>query len=201
MSVCAPALHFLSLMGKYGPWKSAVAAAWARVFDAQASVSVGAGGSRRVQSKRSVLYGVSVRSLQHVLPSQLTEGDIMAMARVLQAAALTTEQHDTTEWVRNVGRNNSFYSGWRQLATRYYKFMSTDKHGRLVAIEPDTDRLCLAHAAGAALHKSLVPTNLDEYQSMSEPLERALKRIDPPASAKPGTTPFCGLSAAMPSRK
>ena len=95
MSVCAPALHFLSLMGKYGPWKSALAAAWAQVFDAQASVSVGAGGCRRVQSKRSVLYGVSVRSLQHVPASQLTESDLMAMARILQEAALTVEKVDT----------------------------------------------------------------------------------------------------------
>ena len=39
MSVCAPALHFASLMGKVGPWKQEIGSKWSKVFRLHAEES------------------------------------------------------------------------------------------------------------------------------------------------------------------
>jgi hypothetical protein len=62
LSPCAPALHFASLIGKFGPWKEAIGKLWASVFDLESTKS--ACPSR--WSSRSLLSSVSLRSLQLV---------------------------------------------------------------------------------------------------------------------------------------
>ena len=59
LSVCAPGLHFASLMGKMGPWRQEVGTMWEKVFRLAAVTSV-------CQSEKSMLSSVSLRSLQHV---------------------------------------------------------------------------------------------------------------------------------------
>ena len=61
LSVCAPGLHFASLMGKMGPWRQEVGTMWQKVFRLAAVTSV-----CPVQSEQSMLSSVSLRSLQHV---------------------------------------------------------------------------------------------------------------------------------------
>ena len=59
LSVCAPGLHFASLMGKMGLWRQEVGTMWEKVFRLAAVTSV-------CQSEKSMLSSVSLRSLQHV---------------------------------------------------------------------------------------------------------------------------------------
>lgn len=62
LSVCAPGLHFASLMGKVGPWKSHIGCAWQ--VAARSIVTDSSASSR--WSVESVLSGVTLRSLQLV---------------------------------------------------------------------------------------------------------------------------------------
>lgn len=61
LNVCAPGLHFASLMGKMGPWRQEVGTMWQKVFKLSAMESM-----CPVQSKQSLLSSVALRSLQHV---------------------------------------------------------------------------------------------------------------------------------------
>ena len=62
LSVCAPGLHFASLMGKMGPWRQEVGTIWQKVFFKLAVVE----SVCPVQCKQSLLSSVALRSLQHV---------------------------------------------------------------------------------------------------------------------------------------
>jgi hypothetical protein len=62
LSVCAPGLHFASLMGKMGPWRQEVGTMWQKVFESAAAESV----CPVQQSKQSLLSAVAMRSFQHV---------------------------------------------------------------------------------------------------------------------------------------
>ena len=62
MCVCAPALHFASLMGKVGPWKQEIGSKWSKVFRLHAEESE----CPKVKAKQSLLSSVTLRSLQLV---------------------------------------------------------------------------------------------------------------------------------------
>ena len=201
MSVCAPGLHLLSLMGKYGPWKVALATSWKRVVKLTSTTSTCPRSySKSSQSPLSLLSGVSLRSLQYAPGWQMTEDDLLALARVLQSAALLTQEQKLDAWILNVGRNNAFYSGWRQLMTRYYGLMSVNALGNLVPIKkPGLEKLRAAQDAGIALVKSAVPKTLCEYKAMSCQLVRALRDLNPPGLSKAGnyTIPWVVRSHAL----
>ncbi len=67
LHVCAPGLHFASLMGKFGPWKVALGESWRAVFRSDASSST----CPSKWSQQSLLFDVRLRSLQFVEVSVL----------------------------------------------------------------------------------------------------------------------------------
>ena len=103
LSVCCPALHFMSLMGKDGPWKEAVSGRWSKYFNMHAQTS---------SWKRLPL---SIRSLQFVEAEALTSDDLMAMVRILQLAAKDTWVIDRKDWDLNVNRNKLYFMGWQRM--------------------------------------------------------------------------------------
>ena len=107
LSVCCPALHFLSLMGKDGPWKEAISGRWSKYFNMHARTS---------SWKRLPL---SIRSLQFVEAEALTSDDLMAMVRVLQLAAKDAWVIDRKDWDLNVNRNKLYFMGWQRMVTAF----------------------------------------------------------------------------------
>ena len=73
----APALHFLAVMGKVGPFHVALGNKWSQVFKGHAMESV----CPSRWSLQSVLSGLPLRSLQYVEPDDLTKGDIETCCR------------------------------------------------------------------------------------------------------------------------
>ena len=195
MSTCAPALHFIAIMGKVGPFKSAVGEKWSRVFKGRDTESV-CPKRWRVQS---LLSGVSLRSLQHVEAEDLTHADIGAMLQIMQAAAAATDTQDTSEWQRHVLHNNCFWSGWQLLMTRFFGVMEATGNGLALPPHPELqskkvyDKMRAAHAAGLALYKSAVPRTLGEYAAMAEPLQSLLSMLHPPSLNPEGdySIPWC----------
>jgi hypothetical protein len=137
-----------------------------------------------VQSLQFRLSAVSLRSLQYVEAADLTTDDLNAMVQILRVAGIATERMDTEAWMRNVGRNNSFYSGWRLMLTRFFKIL-VDRGGQLSlppksGLEEIHNKLRLAHAAGQALHKSPVPRTLRDYAASCQSLQPLLAKLHPP---------------------
>ena len=188
-------------MGKYKPWKVALATSWKRAFKLTGATSTCPKSyPRSSQSPLSLLSGVSLRSLQYVQGEQMTDEDLGALARILQSAATSTDAQNLDAWVKNVGRNNAFYSGWRQLMTRYYGLMIVNAHGNLVPnTKPDLRSLRTAQDAGTVLVKSVVPKTLGEYKAMASLAVRALKGLNPPGLSKVGdyTIPWVVRSHAL----
>ena len=121
LSVHAPALYFMSLMGKDGPWKVSLAKRWKAAFlmakDASVVPKQSAPSLQSLQSWKSVL---ALRSLQLVEAEALTDDDLMAMIRILQASALDTWSVDRTDWDLNVNRRKLYFMGWQRLVKRFY---------------------------------------------------------------------------------
>ena len=188
-------------MGKYKPWKVALATSWKRTFKLTGATSTCPKSyPRSSQSPLSLLSGVSLRSLQYVQGEQMTDEDLGALARILQSAAMSTDAQNLDEWIKNVGRNNAFYSGWRQLMTRYYGLMIVNAHGDLVPnTKPDLRSLRTAQDAGIVLVKSVVPKTLGEYKAMASQAVIALKDLNPPGLNKAGdyTIPWVVRSHAL----
>lgn len=126
-----------------------------------------------------------MRSLQYVEAADLTTDDMNAMVQILRVAGMATEGMDTEAWMRNVGRNNAWYSGWRLVLTRYFKILVDTGDGHL-SLPPKSGlgeihkKLRLAHAAGQALHKSPVPRTLGDYAASCQSLQPLLAKLHPP---------------------
>ena len=50
----------------------------------------------------------------------LTDNDLMAMIRILQASALDTWSVDRTDWDLNVNRRKLYFMGWQRLVKHFY---------------------------------------------------------------------------------
>ena len=102
LSVCCPALYYMSLLGKDGPWKKALSICWSKAFDMNALSS---------------LCGrhLRIRSLQHVEPHDLAHEDLMALARILQQTAGDAWRENREAWDLNVGRNKLYFMGWQRM--------------------------------------------------------------------------------------
>ena len=184
MVVHAPALHFLSIMGKFGPWKRNVARRWRQVKALRRNHSHVASFARRVSPKQSLQSLVSLRSLQSV--TQLTVEDANALIRVVQAAAQDTEAEDTTAWAETAGRKNLFWSGWRQLACRYYKVCAKED---MIAFT-DSKQLAVArlrfekaHYAGRVLNKAPVVKTFSGWHAAAKRIQEGLRTAGVPMLA------------------
>ena len=116
----------------------------------------------------------------------MTKTDLRAMARVLQAAAIATNNnYDLTEWNTHVGHNNLWYSGFR----RWVAAAGLIKNGsgeQLVATS-STDmesngafaKLQKCHEAGSCLQRSPIPRTLGEYKDVSEHCQSLLSKANP----------------------
>ena len=213
MSVCAPGLHFASLMGKVGPWKACLGDAWARALDLSATQSlpsmpsmpssavalpatfrqsVPAPRPSRSPSVRSLPSVGVLRSLQHVEAKDLTENDLSVMAHILQSAAFATLEHDLTVWEAHVLHKNQYYAGFKIFVRDRLGLFRRGPHWQ--AVPPSAwasagcyDKLRRCHAAGAALRKSPIPRTLSEYVTIVNALMSVLSTIDPPGVAKAKT--------------
>ena len=167
LSVCCPALHFMSLLGKDGPWKSCLSEKWSQAFDLKAETS----------SSKSL----RIRSLQYVEASELTTEDLKVMALIVQSAAMDTWKVDREEWDLNVGRRKLYFMGWQRIVKRYYPIMQDIKDDMkpVTNIEECLEKFRPAHAAGLVLHKAAVPRDLSEYVSVCSGIMDALRKVDP----------------------
>ena len=156
LGVHAPALYFMSLMGKDGPWKAALAQTWASVF--QGSANASAYSQLSLQSLDSLLSmktidSIKLRSLQMVEAESLTATDMMAMAQILQVAAARAWQADRTEWDLNVNYRKLYFMGWQRLVKGYYPMFHDRDASELKPLSKSVlsntiHRLRAAHAAG-----------------------------------------------------
>ena len=107
LSVCCPALYYMSLLGKDGPWKEVLSKYWSEAFDQTAESS-------------AVAVPLRIRSLQLVEPCDLTNEDLMVMVRILQRSALAAWEEDREEWDDNVNKNKLYFSGWQRMVIHIY---------------------------------------------------------------------------------
>ena len=107
LSVCCPALYYMSLLGKDGPWKECLSKHWSQAFDPDADSSSSNGTS------------LCIRSLQLVEPCDLTCDDLMVIARILQTSAVDAWKQNRKDWDLNVGKNKLYYMGWQRMVTAF----------------------------------------------------------------------------------
>ena len=117
----------------------------------------------------------------------MTKTDLRAMARVLQAAAIATNNnYDLTEWNTHVGHNNLWYSGFRRWVAAAGLIKNGSGFRRLVATS-STDmesngafaKLQKCHEAGSCLQRSPIPRTLGEHKDVSEHCQSLLSKANP----------------------
>ena len=123
----------------------------------------------------------------------MTDTDLRAMARVLQAAAIDTDQqYDMTEWNAHVGRN-----GFR----RWVITMGLVKEGPDKKLKARGNRrmyteasvkLQRCHAAGLCLQKYPMPRTLGEYTAVASDNCKSLVAATNPRGMKNTCPQFYG---------
>ncbi len=183
MASCAPGLHFLALMGKFGPWKTALAKRWTSVVRFGTSKS----DCSSVWSLKSLLSGVCMPNLMHVEPNDLQEADLDAMIRVMQAAVLDMADQDLQAWKDNVGHNNLWYAGWEQVTARFFPVVSKQKGKHQLSVSNSQEELhckfLKAHAVGMMLVKLPVARDLTVYHEATRAAMKLLPTIRMPSSS------------------
>ena len=113
------------------------------------------------------------------------------MARVLQEAALATDEYDLTEWNAHVGHNNlcdARFSRWAIGAaiakTRSGTKLEPIESSLLWKASGTLFKLRQCHKAGMCLQKSPIPRTLREYTDVSEYRKTQLADADPTGLSK-----------------
>ena len=109
----APALLYLSIMGKYGPFKDSLARRFTAAFDASAtsSQSIPQHRIKSMESLKSMAYMLRLRYLKGVAGDDLVDEDVACIIQIAQLSWHDIAEVDLTAWITNVGRGNCFYSG------------------------------------------------------------------------------------------
>jgi hypothetical protein len=177
----APALYYICIMGKLGPFRTSLCARWRSAFKPQASVSVA---PSTWSDKQVVSLKVSLRSLKSA--QSLSRADFNAMVIILQQAVKDTGSIDLTMWTREVCHKNQYYSGWRHLlGNRFFGVIKSKSARALTTCGSKTSsssrhKLELAQKAGLQLALLKSPKTLLDYKEQTIPIMSALAKIHPP---------------------